>query len=159
MHPNLAITLCDCADTLTVFETKDSLYRFNSGWLFNDATTREERDIVNRNLTQMRVENIIKKVIEDEVGNGCVKRGVADIGPMIVLIPILLLVIPPMLGAISILFLWKKRRNEEDGPKVVLENNLSRKGSGSTARKSKDTAGSSEDSSEMSYSKDAEYMV
>ncbi|CAN8073779.1 unnamed protein product [Agarophyton chilense] len=103
---------------LTVFETQDVLYQFNGGWLYNSKVSEERRMLVDRELVGLRVKGRTRELVEDALQGHteeCSKSNTLDIGPMIILIPCLIFVIPPLLCSVLVLVLWKKKPQRRNG--------------------------------------------
>lgn len=93
---------------LTIFETRDILYQFNAGWLYNDVTDVAVRTRIDRELVALRINGTIRQLIEDEIGEAgsCSTSSRTDIGPLIILVPCSLVVLPPLFLSLLALFWW-----------------------------------------------------
>lgn len=100
-------------ETLTIFETKDLLYQFNAGWLYNSQVDEERRKVVDRELVGLRIDGTTRRLIDQQLEDfNCQNAIKPDIGPMIILIPCLVFVLPPLICSVLVLLLWKRRRRK-----------------------------------------------
>eukprot|EP00178_Gracilaria_changii_P021142 TRINITY_DN62989_c0_g1_i1.p1 TRINITY_DN62989_c0_g1~~TRINITY_DN62989_c0_g1_i1.p1 ORF type:complete len:556 (+),score=71.52 TRINITY_DN62989_c0_g1_i1:423-2090(+) len=113
-------------DELSIFETKDVLYQFNGGWLYNFAVGEERRLQVDRELVGLRIKGRTRELVDDALEEyTCADASSRlDIGPMIILIPCLIFVIPPLLCSVLVLVLWKKPERARRGDLGDLEMQL-----------------------------------
>lgn len=61
-NPNNFISNALPADKLTIFETKDILYHFNAGWLYNNKCDTEFRRRVDREIIGLRVDGSVSLI-------------------------------------------------------------------------------------------------
>ena len=159
---------------LTVFRTRDILYQFNAGWLYNEAVDATWRSVVDRQLLGLRIKGKvrhpfpvlclrawrvarvcrhiwlsglhlvltspspalprtttkkhthtqIRAIVEEAVGDlRCEAANETDIGPLIILVPLGLFVLPPLVASIAVIACWRTRndggRDLETGEELV----------------------------------------
>lgn len=93
-------------EKLAIYETKDVLYRFSGGWLFNRQVNETWIKNLNSELTMLRITGAVRDIIEGEVGGfDCQETTKTSIGPLICTIPILLFVAIPLFSSIVSLVL------------------------------------------------------
>lgn len=108
-------------DTLTIFETKDILYHFNGGWLYNEKVDPSRRLQTDREIIGLRIAGTLRKILEEQVVDfSCESEIKPYIGTMIILIPILVFVIPSLVSSVLVLFLWKKRSKKTRPDEGIL---------------------------------------
>lgn len=62
----------------------------------------------------------IRRLIDEEIGDfACVATTTADIGPFIILVPLVFFVFPPLLGTLAVLLCWNPRRTDSDSEKIA----------------------------------------
>lgn len=104
-----------CAGELTVFETRDVLYHFNAGWLYNDRCDQEMKKQIDRELVALRINGSIRKAVEETIEKDSCSTSVnSDIGPFIILVPVCVFVLPPLIGSVVVLLCWNVRYGESD---------------------------------------------
>lgn len=101
-------------EKLTIYNTKDTLFKFNGGWLYNDQVADEERKLVDRELIALRANGTTAQFIDDAIGDfSCPTEELPYIGTMIILVPCLIFVVPPLLIAVLVLT-CQRGRDEGD---------------------------------------------
>eukprot|EP00177_Eucheuma_denticulatum_P000477 GFKZ01000839.1.p1 GENE.GFKZ01000839.1~~GFKZ01000839.1.p1 ORF type:complete len:565 (+),score=72.70 GFKZ01000839.1:73-1767(+) len=96
----LLATRSSCGEMM-IFETKETLFNFNAGWLYNEGSDKEFRMKVDRELVGLRINGTTRRLIDEAVGDfSCEVEVMADIGPLVILVPCVLFVLPPLLGSL-----------------------------------------------------------
>ncbi|CAN8075781.1 unnamed protein product [Agarophyton chilense] len=93
----------DCEE-LTITDTKESLHKFNSGWLHNKRVDKSKRRTFDRELVFLRIDGTVQSFSEELENGKCKPRTKVNIGPFILLAPIVVLVFPPLILSVIVLY-------------------------------------------------------
>lgn len=108
----LLATRSSCGEMM-IFETKETLFNFNAGWLYNEGSDEEFRMRVDRELVGLRINGTTRRLIDEAVGDfSCETEVRADIGPLVIVVPCALFVLPPLFGSLLLPMFWKGSRDQ-----------------------------------------------
>eukprot|EP00178_Gracilaria_changii_P002503 TRINITY_DN136_c0_g2_i8.p1 TRINITY_DN136_c0_g2~~TRINITY_DN136_c0_g2_i8.p1 ORF type:complete len:572 (-),score=69.17 TRINITY_DN136_c0_g2_i8:915-2630(-) len=96
----------DC-ELVTIFETKDSIHQFNSGWLFNEQVPIERRRELDREIAGLKIKGRLSALLGG-MPELCAPNITSSITFTIILLPVALLVLPPLLFSAMVALCWRK---------------------------------------------------
>ncbi|PXF48836.1 hypothetical protein BWQ96_01392 [Gracilariopsis chorda] len=96
-------------EAVAIYETRETLHQFNSGWLFNERVPRKRRRELGRELVTLKVNGRLTQLL-NSLGPRCKPEVTSSINFPVLLVPILFLVVPSMTCSAVVAMCWRRRK-------------------------------------------------